>query len=79
MLYQLVCESLTRPAKNSDGRFGNSYVYRLLGFQSATDYILKLFQELLIEYITGFVKILLLLGKTLSLLLITLLLFGAAK
>ena len=54
-------------------------MYKLLGIQPPTDYIPKFFQELLIENITGFGMILLLLGKTLLLLLITLLLFGAAE
>ena len=81
MLFKLVCESLTSPAKNSGSRFGNSYV-GCIGIrysEPSTDYTPKLFQELLIEYITGFGKILLLLGKILLLLLITLLLFREAE
>ena len=80
MLFKLVCESLTSPAKNSGSRFSNSYVGCIgKGIQPATDYTSKLFQELLIEYITGFGKILPLLGNTLLVLLITLIPFGAAE
>ena len=80
MLFKLVCESLTSPVKNSGSRFGNSYVGCIgIGISLATDYTSKLFQELLIEYITGFGKILSLLGNTLLVLLITLFLFGTAE